>query len=366
MKIALVRKNYTPYGGAENYLRLVAGRLAALGNEIEIYSAEGRPDPDFRIRRVQTLRKPSFISNILFAVNSRKALQDAAPDVILSFERTMHQDIYRAGDGCHREWLKKRGIIESSLKQESFKLNPHHLLLLYLERRCLEISRCIIANSKMVKNDIVRNYSISPDKISVIYNGVDIERFRPAGDERKKALKAGYRIQEENVVLFVGADFKRKGVDALLQAFSMLDLKETRLIIAGKAGKPEYTAMAEKLGISKNVTFWGPEKEVDKLYALSDLFVLPTIYDPFSNATIEAMASGLPVITTHYNGVSEIIEDGVQGYIVDPLDVELLSARIGAALADSEEMGRKARARAEECPVENAVSEIVSLISHSR
>jgi len=363
MKIALVRKNYTPYGGAENYLRLVAGKLAGLGHEIDIFSSTDRPDPDFKIRRVKTLRKPSFLSNIMFAVKSREALQHAAPDVILSFERTLYQDIYRAGDGCHKEWLKRRGIIESSLKQVSFNINPHHRLLLYLERRCFESSRCIIANSKMVKNDIVRNYSISPDKIVVIYNGVDTERFKPAGDEQKNLLRSEYRIKEDNVVLFVGADFKRKGIAALLKAFSMLDLKETRLIIAGKAAKPEYIAMAEKLGISKKVTFWGPEKEVTKLYALSDLFVLPTIYDPFSNATLEAMASGLPVITTQYNGVSEIIEDGVQGFIVDPMDAELLSKRIESALADAQEMGRRARTLAEDYPIENAVDEIVGLVS---
>ena len=124
--------------------------------------------------------------------------------------------------------------------------------------------------------------------------------------------------------------------------------------------------MEEKLGIDKRVSFWGPEKEIKKLYGMADVFVLPTIYDPFSNATLEAMATGIPVITTEHNGASEIIEDGVQGFIVDPLDVTLLAKRIDAALAGSKEMGRNARARAQDYPVEDAVNEITDLVSRMK
>jgi UDP-glucose:(heptosyl)LPS alpha-1,3-glucosyltransferase len=363
MKIALVRKNYTPYGGAEKYLRLVAGKLADRGHDIEIYSASDQSDDRFRTHSVGTFRKPSLLSNIQFAVKSKERLIKASPDFILSFERTLYQDVYRAGDGCHKEWLKKRGIIEPLLKRASFKINPHHLVLLYLEKRCFQNSPRIIANSMMVKNDIVRNYSVSPDKISVIYNGVDTVRFKPAEDKKKKALKSSYQIKEDNVVLFIGADYKRKGASFLLKSFSLLNLNSTRLIIAGRPAKTEYISMAKALGIDKKVTFWGPEKDVANLYAVSDVFVLPTIYDPFSNATLEAMACGLPVITTQHNGASEIIEDGVQGFTVDPQDTKLLAERITSALADCENMGKMARAKAEEYPIDNAVSEIVNIIS---
>jgi len=148
----------------------------------------------------------------------------------------------------------------------------------------------------------------------------------------------------------------------LLRAFALLESKNVRLIIAGRQARTEYVTMTKKLGIDKRVTFWGPEKDIKKLYGMADVFVLPTIYDPFSNATIEAMAAGLPVITTQYNGASEIIEEGEHGFIVDPLDVTLLANRIDAALAGSEEMGRSARVRAEDYPVEKAVNAIVDLV----
>jgi UDP-glucose:(heptosyl)LPS alpha-1,3-glucosyltransferase len=363
MRIALVRKNFTSFGGAENYLRLIAGKLSDQGHEIEIFSAAEGSGDKFSVRKVNACRKPSFLSNIMFASRAKEALQKVSPDFILSFERTLYQDVYRAGDGCHKEWLKRRGIIDSPLKQFTFKINPHHLTLLNLERRCYQSSRYIVANSNMVKDDIIRNYPVSPDKIHVIYNGVETSGFKPADNEKKKALRRSYQLKEDNIILFIGADFKRKGVSFLLKSFSLVDLNNTRLIIAGRPAKTEYISMTEQLDIDKKVTFWGPEKDVGNLYAVSDVFVLPTIYDPFSNATLEAMASGLPVITTQYNGASEIIEDGVQGFIVDPQDTKLLSERITSALADCEKMGKSARAKAEEYSIDNAVNSIVGLIS---
>ncbi len=362
MKIALVRKNYTPYGGAENYLRLVAGELAGQGHEIEIFTAAAQPDDTFTVHAIRTPRKPSFLSNSLFAAQVMKALQKASPDSIVSFERTYYQDIYRAGDGCHKEWLKKRTIIEPLLRKLSFSINPHHRVLLSLEQKCFQASRSILANSEMVKNDIVRNYAVPPEKISVIYNGVDTNRFKPVEKEKKDLLKHTYQIEEERVVLFVGADFLRKGLQFLFRAFAQLDPGNMRLIVAGRTAKARHIKMAEELKINNKVTFWGPEKKIEQLYAMADVFVLPTIYDPFSNATLEAMSAGLPVITTPFNGVSETIENGVQGFIVDPQDTDLLAKRILFAAEDSEGMGRRARIAAEGMPIENAVSKITDLI----
>ncbi|HDN95254.1 MAG TPA: hypothetical protein ENG76_04165, partial [Nitrospirae bacterium] len=123
MKIALVRKNYTHYGGAENYLKLVADGLASRGHEVRIFSSGDWPGK-YSVTKISPFRKPSFLSNVLFAAESKRELQKDPADCILSFERTYFQDIYRAGDGCHREWLIKRGRLESVLKRISFSLNP--------------------------------------------------------------------------------------------------------------------------------------------------------------------------------------------------------------------------------------------------
>jgi len=372
LKIALIRKNYSPYGGAENYLRLVAQGLKAKGHDVHIFSAGNWPEKSGYVHRVRTIKKPSFLSNMLFALNVRNALKMEYFDCVFSFERISFRPIrdrvsnrvYRAGDGCHREWLDKRKTIESFLKKLSFTLNPHHLTLLYLEKQCLLNSEAIIANSMMVKKDIIRHYSIPDEKIKVIYNGVDFQRFQPVEKEKKSALKKFFGIKEDKVILFVGTDFKRKGLSTLLKAVSFLDTKDKKIVVAGKKESSQYLSVARQLGIDKNIIFWGAEQEIEKLYSIADVFVLPTIYDPFSNATFEAMASGLPVVTTSYNGASELIENGVQGFIIDnPLDTDTFAEKISIALLQAEDMGRKARIKAEDYSIEKAVDNIIKVIS---
>ncbi|GBD96425.1 MAG TPA: glycosyltransferase family 1 protein [Nitrospirae bacterium] len=366
MKIALIRKNYTPYGGAENYLNLLAGNLAERGYDVHIFSAFNRSGKNLTVHKIRTIGSPSFLSNIIFAANTRAELKKGYFDCVLSFERTFFQDIYRAGDGCHREWLDRRKSVDSFLKKISLTVNPHHLLLLYLEKECFSNSGTIIANSMMVKKDILRHYPMHDNKIQVIYNGVDLQKFQPAGTDIKADIRNDLGITADKVILFVGSDFKRKGVPTLLKAFSLVERKDIQLLIAGKEAKARYLSMAKKLGINKKVIFRGAEREIHRLYSISDVFVLPTIYDPFSNAALEAMASGIPVITTAYNGASELIENGVQGFVInDPSDAGAFAEKISSVLLHAEDMGRQARLKAEEYPIDNAVDKIIRIISGS-
>jgi UDP-glucose:(heptosyl)LPS alpha-1,3-glucosyltransferase len=371
LRIALIRKNYSPYGGAENYLKLVAKGLKTKGHDVHIFSASNWPEESGYVHRVRTIKKPSFLSNMLFALNVRDALRMEYFDCVFSFERipfypvgdSVPNRVYRAGDGCHREWLDKRKVMEPFLKKLSFTVNPHHLVLLYLEKKCFSGSKFIIANSIMVKRDIAKHYLIPDEKIKVIYNGVDLQRFQPVKKEKKTALKNFFRIQEDKVILFVGADLERKGLSTLLKAVSLLGMRERKVVVVGKKETAQYLLMAQKLGIDEDVIFWGTEQEIEKLYSIADVFVLPTIYDPFSNATLEAMASGLPVITTLYNGASELIENGVQGFVIDaPLDTSAFAEKISTALQQAEDMGKKARIKAEKYSIEKAVERNIEVI----
>ncbi|MBI4843552.1 MAG: glycosyltransferase family 4 protein [Nitrospirae bacterium] len=366
MKIALIRKNFTPYGGAENYMMQTASALAGRGHEVHILSAGDWPEEYFIFHKINTVSGPSFLSNTLFASNVKKALGKEAFDSVISFERAAGGDIYRAGDGCHKEWLSRRGEYAPFHKRISFLINPHHRMLLYLEKKRFENSKLIIANSKMVKNDIIRNYSVDPEKIRVIYNGVDLRKFHPVDADKKAAVKYSIGLQEKKVILFAGADLERKGLPALLRAFLRMERKGMMILVAGKKAGGKFASLIKRLGIKKSVLLWGTEKDMTKLYAASDILVLPTIYDPFSNASLEAMASGLPVVTTSANGVSELITNGVEGYVIkNPSDSDTLAKMMSAALSNSLEMGSNARKKAEGFPIEKAVDEIVRLISEN-
>ena len=159
---------------------------------------------------------------------------------------------------------------------------------------------CIIANSNMVKSNIIKHYSVPAEKIHLLYNGVDLERFTPVNKEKwRRQVRNSLTLRPDaKLVLFVGSGFMRKGLQVLLEAVSLMKDNEIRVLVIGKGPVHKFKAKAERYGIEGRIIFLGPQKEIEKYYFAADLFVLPTIYDPFSNATLEAMASGLPVITT--------------------------------------------------------------------
>jgi UDP-glucose:(heptosyl)LPS alpha-1,3-glucosyltransferase len=146
-------------------------------------------------------------------------------------------------------------------------------------------------------------------------------------------------------------------------------LQDERLVtlIVGKGESAEYQQAAKRIGVQDNVSLLGPQEGIERFYAAADVFVLPTIYDPFSNACLEAMASGLPVITTRNNGAAEIIEEGTEGFITSSIaDPSELARRTIPALADAEAMGLRARAKAEQFSMDRAAREFMALIKRKK
>jgi UDP-glucose:(heptosyl)LPS alpha-1,3-glucosyltransferase len=176
----------------------------------------------------------------------------------------------------------------------------------------------IIANSHRGKREIIDHYGYPGDRIHVIHNGVDCERFRPA--ERTSSQRV--------TLLFVGTGFERKGLPFAVQALSRLPT-HVELKVVGKGDVARYQRMAASAGVADRVQFLGKDQEMPVLYQNADVLVHPAIYEPFANVCMEAMASGLPVVTSRINGVSEVIEPGKSGAIVEkPEDIEALAAAI--------------------------------------
>jgi UDP-glucose:(heptosyl)LPS alpha-1,3-glucosyltransferase len=346
MKIALIREKYTDFGGAERYVASLAENLARRGHEIEIFARtwktrNGSVDSGsahFRpvLRRVPVLKGPSFLQILSFAVNVRKLLSTGRYDIIHSFERTLYQDIYRAGDGCHREWLAQRRKIDPPGKGMLHLVNPLHLTLLWMEKRIFQEKGCraIMANSQRGKKEIIDRYGVPEQKISVIYTPVDSKRFScdRKQESREKLLQQFGIKGESSLLLFVGSGFKRKGLTAALKALALLP-NPVHLIVVGKDRLSPYQRLARNLGIEQSVSFTGPISDVVPYYQGADLFVFPTIYEPFSNVCIEAMAAGLPVVTSRTNGASEVLIEGENGYVIeDPLDATEIAAKIRLGL----------------------------------
>jgi UDP-glucose:(heptosyl)LPS alpha-1,3-glucosyltransferase len=210
----------------------------------------------------------------------------------------------------HRAWLQRRAEIGGPLRTLSHAFNRKHSAILALEQALFSGNGAdrVIANSKMVRDEIVRYYGFSPDKIDLVYNGVPLDAFRCGEEQRAKTRQALGLRPEEIAVLFAGSGWERKGLRFAIEAIER-SAKSLSLLVAGGGEQQRFK--------SARVRFLGVVKDMPALYGAADIFLLPTIYDPFSNACLEALAAGLPVVTTRANGFSEIIQTAVHGTIVD-------------------------------------------------
>jgi len=378
LKIALINRKYSPYGGVERYLAMVIRRLVERGHEVHIFAHEwdkGEAGSSGEVvHPVPILSGPSYVKVLSFAYRVRRLLVKEDFDIVHSFDRTISQDIYRAGGGCHKEYLywkrKMAGPLMRALSPFG-SLNPRHLVQLWIERRTLTETPITIVNAHHVKEQIVRHYGLPPERIRVIHNGVDLERFHPRNADLHRAkVRGDYGLgEDELMVLYVGSGFERKGLKPLIQALGLLAESEWkghpfRLMVVGRGKAGPYEGIAEKCGAGPHVSFLGPLRDMPPLYGAADLFALPSSYEPFSNACMEALASGLPVVTTRTNGVSEVMAGrGAGGIAQDPLSPEDIASCL-APFGDAttrKKAGEEARKVAEEHPVDQKVEAILSL-----
>jgi UDP-glucose:(heptosyl)LPS alpha-1,3-glucosyltransferase len=346
MRIALLRMQVGGPGGAEATLQHLARGLAAAGHQVAVYGADSsRPGPDSPGTGVTYVAVPVWGSKTLrvlsFAANTRRLLQRTPVDVVFSLERTFFQHVYRAGDGCHREWLARRTPFLSYGKKLGQSLSPFHQVMLWLEKRLFaspDLKR-IIANSRQVKDEVIRHFRVDPAKIRVVYNGLDHQVFRPVTEVERLQLRRRLGTSEEDgIILFAGSGFARKGLAYLVEAFGHLTDKRAHLWVVGKGRVGRFKALAQQLGVAGRVRFWGPQTEIAPFYQIADLLALPTLYDPCSNVVLEALGCGCPVITTTANGAAAFITPGKNGEVLSqPDDIKAWAGELGDWLARSRE-----------------------------
>jgi UDP-glucose:(heptosyl)LPS alpha-1,3-glucosyltransferase len=238
-------------------------------------------------------------------------------DILMSLERVWRCDVYRAGDGVHQAWLNRRRKFEMPLQRFVRGINRKHREILQLEESLLAKGGAgrVIANSEMVKNEIVDLYRYPADRIEIVRNGVPLDQFRLDPALREKS-RADLKLKPDEIaLLFAGSGWERKGLRFAIEAVELGHDRKVRLLVAGRGDASGYKP--KRFFTEEPVRFLGELADLRPIYAAADIFILPSIYDPFSNACLEALASGLPVITTRDNGFSEIIEDSVHGSVVD-------------------------------------------------
>jgi len=376
MKIALLRRQVSGPGGAEATVQHLARGLAAAGHQVALYGAGAEPQGVSSLGPgVTYVPVPVWGGKtarlLAYAVNTRRLLLNTPVDVVLSLERTFFQQVYRAGDGCHREWLARRTPYLSAGKRLSQAVSPFHRVMLWLEKRLFASPdlKMVIANSRQVKEEIIRHFQVDPGRIRVVYNGLDHRVFRPAAAAQWVELRRQLGVPEgDGVILFVGSGFARKGLAYIFEAMSRLAEARAHLWVVGKGRVGGYQALAPRLGIAGRVQFWGPKDDVAQFYQAADVLALPTLYDPCSNVVLEALGCGCPVITTAANGAAEFITPGENGEVIqEPDDLPLLTKALREWLArgHNPQVSRAAREAVAHLSWEATVSQTLGVLEEA-
>jgi UDP-glucose:(heptosyl)LPS alpha-1,3-glucosyltransferase len=329
LRIAFVRRGYSRSGGAEAYLKRLADGVVRAGHEVQLITTDEWPEEQWSFGSIKRLRATTVIG---FADELEQIRPQLHCDVLFSLERVWRCGVYRAGDGVHRAWLARRRKFEIPLKQFVRGASRKHRDLLQLEESLFEKRKAgrVIAASQMLVSEITDLYRYPADNIAVVRNGVPLEKFRFNPELREQSRAKLNLKQDQIAVLFVGSGWERKGLLFAIEALALCKNRKMRLLVAGRGDARQYKTTRLRFWREGPLHFLGEVADLTPVYAAADIFILPTIYDPFSNACLEALASGLPVITTHFNGFSEIIDEGVHGSIIDnPANLVALREAIG-------------------------------------
>ena len=336
MKVALVHRSFSERGGCERFGLGFARYLVERQHEVDLWcvDAEGAPAPA-GVRRLHAGGR-GRIWKMLSLWRAAGRVPVADYDVVVGLGRTPGHQVYRAGGGCHRAWVEEQGWSLADLIEVE------------LDRRAVMGAQRVVANSRMAGAELQSWYGLPADRLTVIHNGVDLTRFTP---EVAEPLPVPGPF-----LLFFGNGFHRKGLAVALRALA--ELPGLHLAIVGHDPREaRYRRLARQLGVDARAHFLGPRARPEGWLGSAAALILPTRYDPFANVVLEALASGVPVITSGRNGASEILPEPWMT-VPDPADAPAFARAVERALQEPR-MRDRCRATAESHPATAAYARLL-------
>ncbi|MEJ4047282.1 glycosyltransferase family 4 protein [Erwinia sp. SLM-02] len=327
IRLAIVRQKYRPDGGAERFISRALEALDQQSLDLNVITREwqGQRQPNWHLHICNPTKWGRISRERGFADAARALWQRENFDIVQSHERIAGCDIYRAGDGVHQRWLELRGQLMPGWRHKLLLANRYHRYVMAAEKAMYEAPelKAVICNAEMVKQEIIQRFGVASNKIHVIYNAINTAQFVPADSTTRAAIRQKISLPlNASVLIYVGSGFERKGLAAAIRAVANTD---RYLLVVGKdKAEKQYRALATELGCADRIRFVGMQSDTLPWYQAADGLLLPTLYDPFPNVILEAMACGLPVITSTTCGGAEFIQPGRNGFVCDALDVPAL------------------------------------------
>ncbi len=333
MRIGVVIDRWDPArGGAERALALLTNHLVGAGHEAHVFTlaaADGAPGTVVRLKRPM---RPRGAMEIAFARDAMAAARAASCDAVIGVRHMEEADVYWPHGGLHAVTLAageaSKGGVGGTISRALHRISPKHRAFVGLEDRLLagRRARAIWCVSQMVRDEIASRYPQAADLLEVHANGVDLDRFHPRlRRERRNAFLAKHGADPAHpVVLFLGGNWRLKGFDVLCAA--LRDVPPPWTLIGAGSGHARVQAGDAVSGGGRVILL--PQQDARDLFGAADLLVQPTFRDPCSLATLEALAAGVPVITTRNNGARDAITPDRAGTVIDAPDAALLAPAI--------------------------------------
>jgi UDP-glucose:(heptosyl)LPS alpha-1,3-glucosyltransferase len=335
MRLAIIRQRYTPQGGAERFLEGALEALLERNVAITLYTREW---PQTKLQLIEpSIVNPYYIGrwwrDAGFARAVTKEIMRGRFNLVQSHELVLTCDVYRPADGIHATWLEERLKDAPASLRMRVAMSPYHRYKLAMERNLFASPwlRRVLCNSKLVRDDIKARFGLPDERLPVLYNAVDSSVYSPDLRAHRERIRGKHKIPDEaTLYLLVGSRFRRKGVPASLEALAHVPGPSHLLVVGDDRDTESYKSMARDLGVRGRVTFAGFQTEVGPYYGAADAFVLPALYDSFPDAAMEALACGLPVVTSTRSGAAELVGEHDAGFVCDSRDVGALTTHMRA------------------------------------
>jgi UDP-glucose:(heptosyl)LPS alpha-1,3-glucosyltransferase len=370
MRIALLTRRFDPHGGGtERDLIITAGCLRERGHDITIFAREVRgTSPDFNVHQVGGVAPGRTAGLLSFAYRAPRAARRAGTDLVFSFARTIDADLIRSGGSAHITYVKAARRWRGALRWWLMQYSLYHRAQMLIERRGFASPRlkASIAVSNLVREDLIREFRLPAGRVLTLYNGVDLDRFTPPRDDAaRRELRSSFAIADgAPMVAFVGNGFGRKGLRFLIDAWPMVSRDAHLLVVGADRQISLYQRTAARLGVDARIHFAGPIPDVTRIFHAVDAVALPSLFEPFGNVVMEALASGLPVLSSAQSGASELLPEAMRRFVVDdPTDSSEIAAKLNALLETDGGLRELARATAERYTWRRYADQLLAIIA---